>query len=311
MMARTPASDQQIKRNRAPSSQGRSRPWSTKGLPTKHEAHTRGLIRQWLSQQTIQHVGMPGNSSRSRLWDDTKVKQIEEAIWRGTMVAQREPGKHGLLDVDWADWAARAWRRRETWKQEQADMLKRKQKENVDKSTLRFLKRASRSEIDVPKRGRQLSVGTPISIPSMLPSTVSTPTRPPTRPPSIASSVKSSVKPDEFSEQLTAGLQKTISGTSSGSSASDEALEKWCETIRSLKGYEPLVTTKRDEWEVVDGESNRMIKADLQTVSLAPLSRLFLARFHKANSTGPTNDTPPNPRSARSHPPKRPKTALW
>lgn len=250
-MTTTPASDQQGKPTRARSSQGRSRPWAAKGLPPKHAAHLRALNRQWLSQQMTQTVGLPGNSSRSMLWDDAKVKQMEEAMWRGFLVTQREPGRHGLLDIDWADWVARAWRRRENWKQEQADVIKRKQKETIDRSTLRFLKRASRSEVDVPKRGRQLSVGTPTAIPSMLPSNVSTPTRPATRPPSIASSFKT--KPDEFSDQLTAGLQKTISGTSSGSSASEEVMEKWCDTIRSLKGYEPLVTGKRDEWEVVEG----------------------------------------------------------
>jgi len=255
-MVNTSASDHESRSSRAPSSQGHTRRWGSKGLPPKHGAHVRVLLGQWLRQQTTQHAGIPGHSSSSRLWDDSKVKELVHAMSKGVLVTQRDPGKNGLLDIDWADWAARAWRRREAWKQEQADMVKRKQKETIDRSTMRFLKRASRSEVDVPKRGRQLSVGTPNAIPSMLPSTVSTPTRPATRPASVASSIKSASKPDEFSDQLTAGLQKTISGTSSASSASDEILEKWCDIVRLLKGYEPLVASKRDEWEVVEGGSD-------------------------------------------------------
>jgi hypothetical protein len=305
-MTITPASNQQGKAKRVSSSQGRTRPWATKGLPPKYAAHLRVLVRQWLSQHTIHHAGLPGNSSHSRLWDDAKVKQIEEAMWRGLCLTQREPGRHGLLDIDWADWVARAWRRRETWKQEQADIIKRKQKETTDRSTLRFLKRASRSEVDVPKRGRQLSVGTPTAIPSMLPSTVSTPTRPATRPPSIASSIKT--KPDEFSDQLTAGLQKTMSGTSSGSSASDEVMEKWCDAIRLLKGYEPLVTGKRDEWEVVEGESRFMVMTDEQMTNVALPFKLCQAPFHKESNMDLTTDSRPNPPLPPLHLRKRPKT---
>jgi hypothetical protein len=306
-MTITPASNQQGKAKRVSSSHGRSRPWATKGLPPKHAAHLRVLNRQWLSQHTIQHTGVPGSSSRSSLWDDAKVKQIEEAMWRGLCITQREPGRHSLLDIDWADWVARAWRRRETWKQEQADIIKRKQKETVDRSTLRFLKRASRSEVDVPKRGRQLSVGTPTAIPSMLPSTVSTPTRPATRPPSIASSIKA--KPDEFSDQLTAGLQKTMSGTSSGSSASDEVMEKWCDAIRLLKGYEPLVTGKRDEWEVVEGELQHPTTADEQMTNVALRSKSCQAHFHKESNI--TTDSQPNPPFLPLHLRKQPKTVPW
>lgn len=256
-MVNTSAGDQVSKPNREPAAQDRTRRWTTKGLPPKHAAHVRVLLGQWFSQQTTQHVGLPGSSSRSRLWDDEKVKQLVDTMSKGLLATQRDSGRNGLADIDWADWAARSWRRRETWKQEQADVVKRKEKETIDRSTLRFLKRASRSEVDVPKRGRQLSVGTPNAIPSMLPSTVSTPTRPTTRPVSVASSIKSSSKPDEFSDQLTAGLQKTISGTSSGSSASDEIMEKWCDIIRSLKGFETLVTGKGDAWEVIEGKSKR------------------------------------------------------
>ena len=262
MMVNTSAGDQGGRPSRTPSASGHTRRWASKGLPPKHAAHVRVLLEQWLKQQRIQHAGLPGTSSRSRLWDDSKVKELVDAMSKVLLVTRRDPGSYGILDLDWADWAARAWRRRETWKQEQANMFKRKQKETIDRSTMRFLKRASRSEVDVPKRGRQLSVGTPNAIPSMLPSTVSTPTRPATRPASVASSIKSGSKPDEFSDRLTAGLQKTISGTSSASSASDELMEKWCDSIRLLKGYEPLVTTKRDEWEVVEGGSDWTTGAD-------------------------------------------------
>ena len=308
-MSLPPASGQQGKAKRVSSSHGRTRTWATKGLPPKHAAHLRVLSRQWLSQHTTRDPGLPGNSSSSRMWDDAKVKQIEEAMWRGLCVTQRKPGRQGLLDIDWADWVARAWRRREAWKKEQADMVKRKQKETIDISTLRFLKRASRSEVDVPKRGRQLSVGTPNAIPSMLPSTVSTPTRPATRPPSIASSSKA--KPDEFSDQLTAGLQKTISGTSSGSSASDEAMERWCDAIRSLKGYEPLVTGKRDEWEVVEGESMWMLTTDEQMTSVVLPFKLCQAHFPKESNTDPTTDSRLNPPLPLHHLRKQPRIVPW
>jgi hypothetical protein len=255
------------------SSQSRPQGWATKGLPPKHCAHVRALLTQWLSHQTTQNFGLPGNTSRSRIWDDDKVKEIVDAISKGLLVAQKDVGKHGLLEIDWADWAAKAWRRRDTWKQEQADAVKRKHKETMDKSTLRFLKRASQSDVDVPKRGRQLSVGTPNTIAPMIYSAISTPTRQNSRPASIASSAKSAVKADDFSDQLTAGLKKTLSNTSSGSSASDAAQDKWCDKIRSLIGYEPLVSAKRDEWEVVDGESTRVLLADLQTTSPGPPSR--------------------------------------
>jgi hypothetical protein len=254
-MVNTPSAGQQT------ASTGRQTParakrWGTKGLPPKHTAHVRALIQQWLSQQSTQDAGIPGMTSRIRVWNDDKVKHMENVIYKALLVAQRDAGRNGLLEIDWADWAARTWRRRDTWKQEQVDQIKRKQKETMDRSTLRFLKRASRSEVDVPKRSRQLSVGTPTAIPSMLPSAVSTPTRPPARPLSIASSIqsKSSVKQDEFSDQLAAGLAKTLTNESSGSSESDEALRKRCDNMRALKGYEPLVTGRRDEWEVVDGE---------------------------------------------------------
>lgn len=295
-MVNTPSAGPQTTSNGRQSS-ARTKRWDTKGLSPKHTAHLRALIQQWLSQQTTQHAGVPGITSRSRLWDDDRVKHMENVMYKALLVAQRDAGRNGLLEIDWADWAARTWRRRDIWKQEQADQVKRKHKETTDRSTLRFLKRASRSEVDMPKRGRQLSVGTPTAIPSMLPSIVSTPTRPPTRPVSIASSIKSrsSVKPDEFSDQLAAGLAKTLTAESSGSSESDEALQKWCDSMRALKGYEPLLTGSRDGWEVVDGKPQRTSVANEVEDQPRSTFRMFPGAFPQGEQYIAPDQTPTTP----------------
>lgn len=268
-----------------PRSASAARRRSAKGLPPKHLAHLRAIMRQWISQQKRDYGGMPGGPSFTALWSEAKAKEVEDAISKGLLTAQAAPGQQGLLDIDWADWAARSWRRREAWRQEQIDSAKRKQKGTVDRSTLRFLKRASQSDADVPKRGRQLSVGTPNAIPSMLPSTVSTPIRQPSRPASIASSMRSAAKGDEFSEQLTAGLYKTMTATSDSSGISEESLHKCCARIKTLRGYEALKHERQDEWEVVRGECTLSIIAYNQTINPARQCKSSQERFHKANST--------------------------
>jgi 1-phosphatidylinositol-3-phosphate 5-kinase len=235
---------------------------SIKGLPPKHLGHLRGLVQQWISQQKKNHGGMPGGPSFTGLWSESRGTEILDAISKGLLTTHHTSGRQSLLDIDWSDWAAKSWRRRDAWKQEQTDLAKRKQKETVDRSTLRFLKRASQSDADVQKRGRQLSVGTPTAIASLMTSTVSTPARQPSRPASIASSAKSIHRSDEFSEQLTAGLYKTMTGTSDGSSLSDEMLYRWCDGIKGLQGYEPLKLDKQDEWEVVRGKPSEVSLAD-------------------------------------------------
>ena len=193
------------------------------GLPPKYLRHLRALLHQWLEQQVTSPRGLPGADSPTRLWDDDRLNKLERAIWEGAVVPQHVEGKRGLLDIDWGVWAVGAARRHKSWKERLVEVKLSKVEDEV--------------------RGRLAVPSTPA------PSAFSTPGKTATRSPSVASANRSKAPEDA----------KVPEPSSVGGSESDENEERqkeWCHVITGLRGFERLVTPKREEWEVVDGDSS-------------------------------------------------------
>lgn len=226
-------------------------------LPPRYRTWLRGLIRQWIDQQLGDSDGMPGLlSSRKKLWSESKARALEEILWTSVVMPQRDDGKRGLMELDWDRWITLAMKRLKTW---QMELVKRQS--NVDKTpntpsnkTVKALRRATHSDVEVPVRARLSSSGTPAALASIMGSSTGTPIKSPGRPPSI-SSAHSTPRPETFSDQLTAGLQRTVNGPSSNGSEVEDRMEQFCVRISAMQGFQALDTPVRDEWEVVQGES--------------------------------------------------------
>ena len=227
------------------------------GLPPRYRGWFRGLIRQWIDQQLGDSDSLPGLlTTHKKLWPDIKARGLEEILWANVVMPQREDEKRGLLQLEWERWIVLARTRMKTWQIEQA-----KQQASVDKTpntpsnkTVKALRRATNSDVEVPSRARLSSSGAPAAFASLMGSTIGTPVKSPGRPPSVASA-HSTPRPDSFTDQLAAGLQRTVSGVSSSGSDVDDPMELFCERIRGMKGFQALDTPVRDEWEVVRGGS--------------------------------------------------------
>lgn len=233
-----------------------SRSTTNLGLPPRYRGWLRGLVGQWIDQQLGDSDGLPGLlTTHKKLWPETKARGLEETLWTNVVMPQREEDKRGLLQLDWERWIVLAKTRMKTWQVEQA-----KQRASVDKTpntpstkTVKALRRATNSDVEVPSRARLSSSGTPAAFASLMGSTIGTPIKSPGRPPSVASA-HSTPRPDNFSDQLAAGLQRTVSGVSSSGSDVDDPMELFCERVRGMKGFQAFDAPVRDEWEVVRGE---------------------------------------------------------
>ena len=193
------------------------------GLPPTYLRHLRALLRQWLEQQLTGDNGLPGADSQARLWDDERIDKLEKAIWEGAVVPQHDEGKRGLLDIHWGVWAVGAARRHKIWKE-------------------RVIK-ARPPNVEDELRGRLAVPSTPAH------SAFSTPGKTSTRSPSVASANRSKAPED-------VAVSNPPSAGGSESDENDQRQREWCRVISGLRGFERLVAPKKDQWEVVDGETS-------------------------------------------------------
>lgn len=235
------------------------------GLPPRYRTLLRDLLRQWIEQQQVRTDGLPGLvNSLHKLWPEARARQIEDAIWQHVILVQRgEKGKRGLLQLDWDRWIVLAMKRLQVYQLEEANRLTLIRSTSPAIKTVKTLKRASRSDVEVHARNRLSSSPSPAAFTSLMGSSTATPTKAVARPPSIASA-RSTPRPDEFSDQLTSGLQRVSSDKSSSGSDVDVTIGRFCERLREMPGYLALDSAKREDWEVVPGMSSPPGEADMQ-----------------------------------------------
>ena len=199
---------------------------------------------------------MPGLlTTHKKLWPETKARGLEETIWKDVVMPQRDDGKRGLIEVDWDRWITLAMKRMKAWQLESADRQASTDKtpNTPSNKTVKALRRSTQSEVEIPSRARLSSSGTPVALASIMVSSVGTPVKSPARPPSVTSA-SSTPRAENFSNQLTAVLQRAASDPSCNGSDMDDPMELLCQRLRSMKGFQPLVSPTRDEWEVVRGQ---------------------------------------------------------
>jgi hypothetical protein len=211
------------------------------GLPPSYLAHLNRLLRQWLSQQTRDASGLPGQVQvPGRLWEGETLENLGKALWEGCILST-DVGDHGqqekksLLGMDWNTWVLSSAARRKAWGDEQRE------------ATGKFAQTPGSSRPGVPDSRALLGAS---SIPtSPLPSsTTSTPNRGSSRAPSISS--HSGWRPETVREVAVLSKQER-----DGSDAEDtqERVRRWCCNIARLDGYQRYTSGQKDEWEVLDG----------------------------------------------------------
>jgi len=173
------------------------------------------------------------------LWTDERRKAIESAIWEGAVLPRRSASDgepKGLLQVNWDHYALGSARRKTLWK--------RSQKLQTEGPTGDKLRKAGVSGLESNDRSR---LGT--SLPSSTPASgTSTPIGKETRSPSLASHKE--LKNETTAESSKAG---SIRREREDSPRSDEDLQRWSETVQKLHGFQRYRSTKKDEWDVVNG----------------------------------------------------------
>lgn len=205
------------------------------GLPPSYLTHLKGLLHQWLQQQVdTEREGGAGDAEYPRLWDDRRLGEIENAIWAGAVVSDKAEGRTRLLDLEWATWAPGAAKRKEKWRSAHSSV----QPDGFGKQiNARQAKRSHSVNQDEGYRGRLSAppIGT-------LPQS-STPQRLTTRPPSIAST-----------ERTRSPLRTGPVPDEPDAFDPIEKQRQFCSTVSGLRGFQPLLTQNKDEWEVLEGK---------------------------------------------------------
>ena len=206
------------------------------GLPPRYLDHLRKLLRQWLEQQVrADDDRLPEHEERQRLWDDRRVKELENALWNGVVVSHKEGDRVGLLGLDWNAWALGAAERKRLWREEvraaeASPVQPSSSVKDVDKKLAK----------PIPQKGVSTSDPEPTastSHPRLAASTShpSTPDRRSPRPPSVASTAKD--VPSKLRQVETAEKEPTAKSETEDEVEKQEA---WYRVITSLRGYEEL-----------------------------------------------------------------------
>ncbi|WWC58469.1 uncharacterized protein I303_101012 [Kwoniella dejecticola CBS 10117] len=224
------------------------------GLPSSYLNHLRRLLRQWLKQQTrdeceatLSPTRRDGSSRRTRLWSETKVQILENALWEGAVVSPMHKSngrKQALLSLDWPGWIEASSRRKATWKESWERNNMHAEAEGMQRRD------ASAREMITGQESRKSPFNE--SWPSNG-GTLKTPdTATPSRPSSEASSSGVTTAIPEAPVSLELGKEQH--SWERERQEKEGQLQKWCTTIRGLKGYQQLSVPKADGWEVVEDD---------------------------------------------------------
>nr|XP_031860899.1 uncharacterized protein CI109_003626 [Kwoniella shandongensis]KAA5527971.1 hypothetical protein CI109_003626 [Kwoniella shandongensis] len=235
------------------------------GLPPTYLRHLRRLLHQWLEQQTQKEEdGLPlpreGSDGETKpLWSEKRIQELENAVWNGIVIPQLGKEKRrgrNLLELDWSDWIKKAEKRKKVWKAEllqqgraegsspEREDRRRKTKNTLPPSDPRHSTKATATDTDIPAAKSRLTVpSTPILRPTQ--SGSYTPSRSSTRSSSMSSFDSSNRR-----------QEGRVAPKETWRDQDDEAdqQKEWWQIITSLKGFEKLSLSTKDEWELIDDD---------------------------------------------------------
>lgn len=242
---------------------------NAQGLPPTYLAHLRALLHQWLEQQrTADDAPAIGSeSSRNRLWNDHRLNQIEEAIWKGAVIPDPSCGKRHLLELDWTRWAPAAAKRKRIWREEthMKDTSPR-----IDKRDQQVKAKRTQS-IHQDEASKDLLSAPPTAAASLI---TLTPQR-------SSRSASTSATPKRSADMTRTSSVASPAPASDTEDADDQ--KEFYDVLASLRGFHKIVNPNQDEWEVLDGESRHQIKCPLN----CPQSHVRQKRATRRRPRGP------------------------